>query len=136
LLHLPCFQPVCMHSSRGRCIGSGGACMCAGGALCGFSSFDLVVCALCLSLVFVSDVSSRCPCLRVRDLSSSSDLVLRLRLVFDHLLKDRYGEPERGERMGADKNSSRRRWKLLQDEHGFQHTSPTLYPSWPSPRSH
>jgi hypothetical protein len=38
--------------------------------------------------------------------------------------------------MGADKNSSRRRWKLQQDEHGFQHTSPTHYPSWPSPRSH
>jgi hypothetical protein len=51
-------------------------------------------------------------------------------------LKDRYGEPERGEWMGADKNFSRRRWKLLQDEHGFQHTSPTHYPSWPSPRSH
>jgi hypothetical protein len=38
--------------------------------------------------------------------------------------------------MGADKNSSRRRWKLLQDEHGFQHTSPTHYPSLRSPRSH
>jgi hypothetical protein len=38
--------------------------------------------------------------------------------------------------MGADKNSSRRRWKLQQDEHGFQHTSPTHYPSRPSPRSH
>jgi hypothetical protein len=38
--------------------------------------------------------------------------------------------------MGADKNSSRRRWRLQQDEHGFQHTSPTHYPSWPSPRSH
>jgi hypothetical protein len=38
--------------------------------------------------------------------------------------------------MGADKNSARRRWKLQQDEHGFQHTSPTHYPSWPSPRSH
>jgi hypothetical protein len=25
-----------MHSSRGSCIGSGGACMCAEGALCGF----------------------------------------------------------------------------------------------------
>jgi hypothetical protein len=34
-------------------------------------------------------------------------------------LKDRYGEPERGEWMRADKNSSRRRWKLQQDEHGF-----------------
>jgi hypothetical protein len=38
--------------------------------------------------------------------------------------------------MGADKNSSRRRWGLQQDEHGFQHTSPTHYPSWPSPHSH
>jgi hypothetical protein len=38
--------------------------------------------------------------------------------------------------MGADKNSSRRRWKLQQDEQDFQHTSPTDYPSWPSPRSH
>jgi hypothetical protein len=38
--------------------------------------------------------------------------------------------------MGADKNSSRRTWRLQQDEHNFQHTSPTHYPSWPSPRSH
>jgi hypothetical protein len=38
--------------------------------------------------------------------------------------------------MGADKNSSRRRWKLQQDELSFQHTSPTHYPSWSSPRSH
>jgi hypothetical protein len=44
-------------------------------------------------------------------------------------LKDRYREPERGEWMGADKNSSRRRWRLQQDEHDFQHTSPTHYPS-------
>jgi hypothetical protein len=28
-----------------------GACMCAGGALCGFLSFGLVVCAFCLSIV-------------------------------------------------------------------------------------
>jgi hypothetical protein len=64
-MQLLCFiQVVCMHWSRGSCIGSGGACMCAGGALCGFSSFGLVVCALCLSISFVSDVSSRCPCLR------------------------------------------------------------------------
>jgi hypothetical protein len=41
-----------------------------------------------------------------------------------------------GEWMGAGKNSSRRRWKLQQDEHSFQHTSPTHYLSWPSPRSH
>jgi hypothetical protein len=51
-------------------------------------------------------------------------------------LKDQYGEPERGEWMGADKNSSRRRWRLQQDEHGFQHTSPTHYQSWRSPCSH
>jgi hypothetical protein len=38
--------------------------------------------------------------------------------------------------MGVDKNSSRRRWRLQQDEHNFQHTSPTHYPSWPSPHSH
>jgi hypothetical protein len=38
--------------------------------------------------------------------------------------------------MGADKNSSRRRWRLQQDEHSFQYTSSTHYPSWPSPRSH
>jgi hypothetical protein len=51
LLQLPCFQVVCLHLSRGSCIGSGGACMCAGGAFCGFPSFDLVVCARCLSFV-------------------------------------------------------------------------------------
>jgi hypothetical protein len=38
--------------------------------------------------------------------------------------------------MGADKKSSRRRWELQQDEHSFQHTSPTHYPCWSSPRSH
>jgi hypothetical protein len=38
--------------------------------------------------------------------------------------------------MGADKNSSRVRWRLQQDEHGFQHTSLTHYPKWLSPRSH
>jgi hypothetical protein len=38
--------------------------------------------------------------------------------------------------MRADKNSSRRRWRLQQDEQGFQHTSLTHYPSWPRPRSH
>jgi hypothetical protein len=38
--------------------------------------------------------------------------------------------------MGADKNSSRRRWRLQKDEHSFQHTSPIHYPSWPSPRIH
>jgi hypothetical protein len=63
LLQLLCFQVVCMHSSRGRCIGLGGACMCAGGALCGFSS-DFGGLRFLLELRFVSDVSSRYPCLR------------------------------------------------------------------------
>jgi hypothetical protein len=31
-----------------------------------------------------------------------------------------------GEWMGVDKNSSRRRWRLQQDEHNFQHTSLNL----------
>jgi hypothetical protein len=36
-MHLLYFlQVVCMHSSSGSCIGSGGPCICAGGALCGF----------------------------------------------------------------------------------------------------
>jgi hypothetical protein len=38
--------------------------------------------------------------------------------------------------MRADKNSFRRRWRVQQDEHGFQHTSLTHSPSWPSPCSH
>jgi hypothetical protein len=64
-MQLLCFlQVVCMHSSRGSCIGSGGPCMCAGGALCGFLSFGLVVCAFLLEHSFVSDVSRCCPCLR------------------------------------------------------------------------
>jgi hypothetical protein len=56
-------QVVCIHSSRGSCIGSRGACICAGGALCGFRA---LVGDLCSSPEhdFVSDVSSRCPCLR------------------------------------------------------------------------
>jgi hypothetical protein len=35
-----------------RALVQGGACMCAGGALCGCSSFDSVVCTLCLSFAF------------------------------------------------------------------------------------
>jgi hypothetical protein len=38
--------------------------------------------------------------------------------------------------MGADKNSYRRRWRLQQDEHSFQHMTPAHYPSWSNPRSH
>jgi hypothetical protein len=46
------------------CIGSGGACMCAGGTLCVF--FELCFGGLrsLLELCFVSGVSSCCPCLR------------------------------------------------------------------------
>jgi hypothetical protein len=60
LMQLLCFPlVVCMHSSRGSCIGSGGACMCAGGALVRFGGLRSL-----LEHSFVSDVSSRCPCLR------------------------------------------------------------------------
>jgi hypothetical protein len=38
--------------------------------------------------------------------------------------------------MRADKNSSRRRWKLQQDEHGNQARLRLNYPSWSRPRSH
>jgi hypothetical protein len=56
-------EEVCMHSCRGSCISSGVACICAG-ELFVVSSFGLVgFCSLC-ELVFVSVVSSRCPCLR------------------------------------------------------------------------
>jgi hypothetical protein len=56
-MQLLCFlQGVGMHSSRGSCIGSEGACMCAGGALCSFRAlvwwFALFVWALfCLGCV-------------------------------------------------------------------------------------
>jgi hypothetical protein len=43
------FEEVCMHSSRGSCIGSGGLHVCRGSSLW-FSSFGLVFCALCSSL--------------------------------------------------------------------------------------
>jgi hypothetical protein len=52
-----------MHFSRGSCIGSGGAGMCAGGALCGFRALVGDLCSL-REHGFVSDVSSCCPCLR------------------------------------------------------------------------
>jgi hypothetical protein len=64
LMQLLCFcQVVCMHSSRGSCIGLGGACMCAGEL---FVVLELWFGGLhyLLQHSFVSDVSSRCPCLR------------------------------------------------------------------------
>jgi hypothetical protein len=51
-----------MHSSRRSCIGSGGACMCVGGPLCVFEFWFGGLRSL-LKHCFVSDVSSRCPCL-------------------------------------------------------------------------
>jgi hypothetical protein len=61
--------------------------MCAGGALCGFSSFGLVVCALCLSFVLSRMCRAVALAQGVRDLPSSSDLALCLCLAFDRLLE-------------------------------------------------
>jgi hypothetical protein len=63
------FAPWCiamLHfciGSRGVCFGSGGACICPGEL---FVFFELWISGLCSLLEhgFVSDVSSRCPCLR------------------------------------------------------------------------
>jgi hypothetical protein len=54
-----------------------------------FVVFELWFGGLCslLEHSFVSDVSSRCPCLGVRDMSFSSDLALWLSLAFDRLLE-------------------------------------------------
>jgi hypothetical protein len=63
-MQLLCFlQVVCMHSSRERCIGSKDL-ACVQGEL--FVVFELWFGGLCslLEHSFVSDVSSRCPCLR------------------------------------------------------------------------
>jgi hypothetical protein len=86
-MQLLCFhQVVCMHSSRGSCIGSGGSLHVCRGSSLWFSSFSLVACALCLSIV----LSRMCRVVAlskgVRDLSSSSDLALCLSLAFDRLL--------------------------------------------------
>jgi hypothetical protein len=48
---------------QGSCIASGGACMCARGALCGFRALDRWF-VLFAWAWFCLDVSSRCPCLR------------------------------------------------------------------------
>jgi hypothetical protein len=47
----PVFKRFACIRPGGVSFGSGGTCICAGGALCGCSSFGLVVCALCLSFV-------------------------------------------------------------------------------------
>jgi hypothetical protein len=56
-------EEVCIHSFRRGCIGLGGSCMCVRAVLCGFEICFVGVCLL-LELVFVSVVSSCCPCLR------------------------------------------------------------------------
>jgi hypothetical protein len=56
-------EVVRMHSSRGSCIGSRGACMCAGGALYGFRALDWWF-VLFAWACFVSNVSSCYRCLR------------------------------------------------------------------------
>jgi hypothetical protein len=62
--------------------------MCAGGSSLCCSSFGLVVCALCLSMVFISDVSSYCPCLRgPRLVIHQVILLFAFPLAFDHLLE-------------------------------------------------
>jgi hypothetical protein len=60
-----CYIPVlhCCIGSGGVCFGSGGACICAGGAICGVWALVRWF-ALFVWAGFVSDVSSRCPCLR------------------------------------------------------------------------
>jgi hypothetical protein len=59
------FQVVfCMHSSRGSCIGSGGACMCAGGSSLWFFELWFGGLRSLLEHSFVSDVSCHCPRLR------------------------------------------------------------------------
>jgi hypothetical protein len=63
-MKLLCFhQVVCMHSSRGSYIGSGEL-ACVQGEL--FVVFEFWFAGLCslFEHSFVSDVSSRCPCLR------------------------------------------------------------------------
>jgi hypothetical protein len=69
------------------CIGSGGACMCVGGALCGFRA--LVWCfALFAWVLFCLGCVEPLPLPKgVRDLSSSSDLALCLCLAFDCFLE-------------------------------------------------
>jgi hypothetical protein len=52
-----------------------------------FSSFALVVCALCLSIVLSLMCRDVSLAQGVQDLSSSSDLALCLFLAFDHLLE-------------------------------------------------
>jgi hypothetical protein len=60
-LHLLCFQVVCMHSSRWRCIGSGGACMCAGGALCGLLTVYFGTPSMFITLWFGFDYGTNPP---------------------------------------------------------------------------
>jgi hypothetical protein len=80
-------EVVYMHSSRGSCIGSGGACMCAGGAPCGFSSFGLVACAPCLSMFCLGCVESLPFPKGSETCLLQVTLLFAFPLAFDHLLK-------------------------------------------------
>jgi hypothetical protein len=60
--------------------------MCRGSSLW-FSSFGLVVCTLCLSMILSRMCRAVALAYGVRDLSSSGDLSLCLCLAFDHLLE-------------------------------------------------
>jgi hypothetical protein len=81
------FQVVsCMHSSRGSCIGSGGACMCAGGDICAFRALIGGLHSL-LELCVVSNVWSCCPCLRGPRLVFFKWSCPLPSLAFDRLLK-------------------------------------------------
>jgi hypothetical protein len=85
---------LCCISMLHYCIGSGGCALaqgslhvCRGSSLC-CSSFGLVVCALCLSMVFVLDVSSSCPFLRgPRLVLLQVILLFDFSLAFDRLLE-------------------------------------------------
>jgi hypothetical protein len=74
-------EVVCMHSSRGSCIGSGGSCTCAVELFVVLEFWFGGLCSL-LELVFVSVVLSHCPCLRGPRLVFSSDLDLCLPFGF------------------------------------------------------
>jgi hypothetical protein len=78
---------ICI-GSGGVCFGSGGACICAGGALCVVRALYRCLCSLLDEHGFVSDVLSRCPCLRgSRLILLQVILLFAFPLAFDRLLE-------------------------------------------------
>jgi hypothetical protein len=73
-------EVVCMHSFKGSCFGSGEHACVQEGSLW-FSSFGLVVCTLCLSIVLSRMCWAVALAQGIRDLSSSTDLALCLFLA-------------------------------------------------------